>query len=57
MKCDTCEREAREVRRVVVDQGYDRSLAKAVYNCPECYAKKEARRSGPSGGNAHSADA
>lgn len=53
MKCDTCGKEAREVRRVVVDQGYDRSLAKAVYNCPDCYARKEANR----GGNAHSADA
>jgi hypothetical protein len=26
---------------VVVAPGYDRTLAKAIYNCPECYEKKE----------------
>ena len=41
MKCDTCGKEAKEVKRVIVDTGYDRSLAKALYNCPECYQKKE----------------
>lgn len=41
MKCDTCGRETKEVRRVIVDTGYDRTLAKALYNCPECYDKKE----------------
>ncbi len=37
MKCDTC---GKEVKRIVVDAGYDRTLAKAIYNCPECYEKK-----------------
>jgi len=41
MKCDTCGRDVPEVRRVVVAPGYDRTLAKPVYNCPECYEKKE----------------
>lgn len=41
MKCDTCGRDVPEVRRVVVAPGYDRALAKPVYNCPECYEKKE----------------
>ncbi len=41
MKCDTCGKEAKEVRRVVVDTGYDRTLAKPLYNCPDCYQKKE----------------
>lgn len=41
MKCDTCGKEAKEVRRVVVDSGYDRMLAKPLYNCPVCYEKKE----------------
>jgi len=41
MRCDTCGKEVKEVRRVLVDAGYDRTLAKPLYNCPECYAKKE----------------
>lgn len=42
MRCDTCGKEAQAVKRVVVDTGYDRVLSKALYNCPDCYAKKEA---------------
>ena len=46
MKCDTCGKEAKEVKRVVVDAGYDRTLAKALYNCPSCYEEKlRARKS------------
>ena len=45
MKCDTCGKEAKEVKRVVVDKGYDRVLAKPLYNCPECYEKKERSKS------------
>jgi uncharacterized Zn finger protein len=41
MKCDTCGKESQEVKRVVVDAGYDRTLAKPLYNCPDCYQKKE----------------
>ena len=41
MKCDTCQREVPEVSRVVIYQGYNKAAAKAVYNCPECFAKKE----------------
>lgn len=44
MKCDTCGKEVLEVRRVVVDADYDRSMARALYNCPACYAKKESDR-------------
>ena len=40
MKCDTCGKETKEVKRVVIDEGYDRTLSKALYNCPECYEKK-----------------
>ena len=40
MRCDTCGKETKEVRRVIVDTGYDRTLAKPLYNCPECYEKK-----------------
>ena len=41
MKCDTCRREVPEVSRVVIYMGYNRMAAKAVYNCPDCFAKKE----------------
>lgn len=45
MKCDTCGKEVKEVKRVVVDKGYDRALAKPLYNCIECYEKKERSKS------------
>ncbi len=41
MKCDTCGKETPEVRRVVVDTGYDRVLSKPLYNCADCFEKKE----------------
>ena len=41
MKCDTCRREAPEVSRVVIYVDYNRLNAKAVYNCPDCFSKKE----------------
>lgn len=44
MKCDTCGKETPEVKRVVVDVDYDRTLSKAMYNCPACYEKKAASR-------------
>lgn len=40
LKCDTCGKETDKVSRVVVDAGYNRANARAVYNCPECYEKK-----------------
>ena len=44
MKCDTCGEECSEVKRVVVDEGDDRTLSKALYNCPACYEKKISSR-------------
>ncbi len=41
MRCDTCHREVPEVSRVVIYTGYNRVTSKAIYNCPECFAKKE----------------
>ena len=38
--CDTCGRPTSTVSRVVVDAGYNRANARALYNCPECYQKK-----------------
>lgn len=45
MKCDTCGKEVEEVKRVVVYKGYDRTKAVPIYNCPECYKKKEQTKS------------
>ena len=42
MKCDTCGKEVAKVKRIVLEKGYDRTQAKAIYNCEECYRKKEA---------------
>lgn len=41
MRCDTCQKESPEVSRVVIYVGYNKLSAKAVYNCPDCFAKKE----------------
>ncbi|MDP3702827.1 MAG: hypothetical protein Q8R78_00340 [Candidatus Omnitrophota bacterium] len=41
MRCDTCGRESPVVQRVVIAKGYNRSLARPLYNCPACYEKKE----------------
>ncbi len=51
MKCDTCGKDAKEVRRVLVDSGYDRVLAKPIYNCPTCYEKKELEKKNRSKGS------
>ncbi len=45
MKCDTCKKEVGEVLRVVVNKDYDRMLARPLYNCRECYDKKEREKS------------
>ena len=41
MRCDTCQQESDRVMRVVVDKGYNRSLARPLFNCPACFEKKE----------------
>ncbi len=44
MKCDTCGKESEKLARVVIDQGYNRSMAKPLWNCPECFEQKERER-------------
>lgn len=45
MQCDTCHRDVPLVQRVVVEQDYNRMLAKPLYNCPACFeAKQQDRR-------------
>ena len=43
MRCDTCGNESPVIQRVMIAKGYNRSLARALYNCPACYEKKEQR--------------
>ena len=44
LRCDTCGKPTATVSRVVVDAGYNRANARALYNCPECYQKKLEQR-------------
>lgn len=44
LRCDTCGRESSEVKRVVLDSGYNRANARPLYNCPECYEAKRRER-------------
>lgn len=41
MRCDTCQEESPVVMRVVVAKGYNRALARPMFNCPACFEKKE----------------
>lgn len=52
MRCDTCKQESPMVLRVMIAKDYNRSLAKPIFNCPDCFAKKE--RSKPRAGTAGS---
>jgi len=45
VRCDTCLREVQEVSRVVITLGYNKVSAKAIYNCAECFSKKEQTKS------------
>lgn len=40
MKCDTCKRESAIVLRVVIAKGYNRALARPIFNCPACFEQK-----------------
>lgn len=42
--CDTCGKQVNSVARVVIDNDYNRSLSKPIYNCDECFLKKEQQR-------------
>ena len=44
LECDFCGKNTDEVKRVVLDVGYDRILAKALYACSECSDRKELER-------------
>lgn len=41
MRCDTCRQESPVILRVVVAKGYNRALARPLFNCPSCYEHKE----------------
>ena len=46
MTCDTCGKETPVVSRVVIDKDYNRANARAVYNCPDCFERKNRERAG-----------
>ena len=41
MRCDTCQRESAVIMRVVIAKDYNRALARPIFNCPDCFKKKE----------------
>lgn len=41
MKCDTCKQESEMVLRVVIAKDYNRALARPLFNCVNCFEKKE----------------
>ena len=49
MVCDTCKQDSPVVMRVVVAKGYNRSLARPLYNCPTCYERKETAKQNAGG--------
>ena len=44
MKCDTCHKEVKKLYRVVIDIGYNAINKIALWNCKECYNKKNKER-------------
>ena len=44
MRCDTCKEDSPVVMRVVIAEHYNRVLARAIFNCPDCFSKKEAAK-------------
>ena len=44
LRCDTCGKVSAEVKRVVLDSGYNRANARPLYNCPDCYEAKRHQR-------------
>ncbi len=59
MRCDTCKRDTDLVLRVIVDKDYNRSLARPIFNCADCFQKKEQEKpyrmsSQPGGGQSAS---
>ncbi len=44
MTCDTCGKDVPVVSRVVVEKGYNRANAQPVFNCPDCFEKKNRDR-------------
>jgi hypothetical protein len=44
LRCDTCGALTPRVSRVVIDRGYDRSNARPLWNCPDCFERKNRER-------------
>jgi hypothetical protein len=54
LRCDFCGAESERVRRVALDQGYDRLSQRHVvrYACEQCSKRKDASRAGAVDSNA-----
>ena len=52
MRCETCKRESAVVLRVVIAKDYNRVLARPIFNCPDCFQKKEQTKQATTTGGA-----
>lgn len=44
LRCHTCGKLVEKVYRVVIDEGYNAANKVPLYNCRECYEKKNEER-------------
>ena len=44
LRCDTCGKETDQLRRDVVDAGYNALIKPPLWNCEACYEKKRQGR-------------
>lgn len=44
LRCDTCGAWTPRVSRVVIDRGYNRANARPLWNCPNCFERKNRER-------------
>ena len=44
MKCDTCGKETKSLKRLVLDKNYDALSKMPLWNCEECYEQKNKKR-------------
>ena len=44
MKCDTCGKETKSLKRLVLDKNYDALNKVPLWNCKVCYEEKNKKR-------------
>ncbi len=52
LNCDTCGKEAEQLRRDVVDEDYNALTKPPLWNCDSCYEEKRSQRQQSQAGSA-----